>query len=80
VDDSRRQIGTQIRFLCTSHPTHVPTVTMHEDRWAYCPGGYIAAHAGHVWTAIEPVNVTDLKPRHVGFAPALGLGISRVIR
>jgi len=68
-----RDIGTQIRFLCTSHTTRVPIVTMHDDRWAYCPGGYIAAMEGHFWTAIEPANVTDVKPRHVGLARAQGL-------
>jgi hypothetical protein len=68
-----RDIGTQIRFLCTSHATRVPIVTMHDDRWAYCPGGYIAAMGGHFWTAIEPANVTDVKPSHVGLARAQGL-------
>ena len=68
-----REIGTQIRFLCTSHAIQVPIVTMHEERWAYCPGGYVASTSGHFWTAIEPANVSDLKPRHVGFAPAQGL-------
>ena len=68
-----RDIGTQIRFLCTSHAAAVPIVTMHEERWAYCPGGFIAAKPGHFWTSIEPVDVIDLKPRHIGFAPAQGL-------
>jgi hypothetical protein len=63
-------LGTRIRFLCTSHATRAPIVTMHADRWAYCPGGYIAAMEDHFWTAIEPTNVSDLKPRHVGFARA----------
>jgi hypothetical protein len=69
-------IGSQIHFLCTSHVTQVPVVTMHEDRWAYCPGGYIAAKEGHNWTAIEPTNVTDLKPRHIGFVRAQELSRS----
>ena len=40
------QLGTRIRFLCTSHATEVPTVTMHEQQWAYCPGG---EPDGHKW-------------------------------
>jgi len=60
--------GTQIYFVCRSHATQVPIVTIHEERWAYCPGGYVAAKEGHDWAAIEPVRVSDLKPRHVGFA------------
>jgi hypothetical protein len=66
---SDAELGTQIRFLCTSHGTEVPIVTMHEGRWAYCPGGYIAAKEGHDWIAIEPVSVSELKRSHVGFAP-----------
>ena len=59
------QLGTRIRFLCTSHATEVPTVTMHDHQWAFCPGGYIASHKGHFWTAIEPANVNAM-PRRVG--------------
>jgi hypothetical protein len=70
------ELGTQIRFLCISHATQVPIVTMHEERWAYCPGGYIASKAGHFWTAIEPANVSDLKQRHSGFVLAQGLSRS----
>ena len=33
-------------------------VTIHEGAWAYCPVG---AGAEHVWEAIEPVSLTDLK-------------------
>jgi hypothetical protein len=69
------ELGTRIRFLCTSHGTQVPIVTMHEQRWAYCPGGYIAAKDGHDWTAIEPASVSDLKRSHVGFAPLQGLRV-----
>jgi hypothetical protein len=71
-----RDIGNQIRFLCTSHATEVPIVTMHEERWAYCPGGFIASKPGHFWTAIEPVDVSDLKPKHIGFAPTQRLSRS----
>jgi hypothetical protein len=66
------QPGSLIRFLCTSHATQVPIVTMHEAKWAYCPGGYVAAHEGHGWTAIEPARISELKPRHIGFASAPG--------
>jgi hypothetical protein len=59
-------VDDRIRYYCTSHPTKVPTVTMHERRWAYCPGGYIAAMQGHFWTAIEPTTVSEVKPKHVG--------------
>jgi hypothetical protein len=62
---SASQLGTRIRFLCTSHTTEVPTVTMHDNQWAFCPGGYIASHQGHFWTAIEPANVNAM-PRQVG--------------
>ena len=51
----------RIRFYCTSHPTQVPTVTIHEQRWAYCPGGYVEARDGHAWTAIDPTSVSQLK-------------------
>jgi len=66
------QLGTLIRFLCTSHVTQIPIVTMHEEKWAYCPGGYVAAHEGHGWTAIEPARITELKPTHIGFTSARG--------
>ena len=57
---SAEDLGTRIRFVCTSHPTRVPTVTMYEQRWAYCPGGYIAAVKGHFWTAVQPTGVTEV--------------------
>jgi hypothetical protein len=40
-------VDDRIRFYCTAHQTQLPIVTMHERRWAYCPGGYFAAHDGH---------------------------------
>ena len=70
MDKADATLGTRIRFLCTSHVTRAPIVTMHADRWAYCPGGYVAAMEGHFWTAIEPTEVADLKPKHVGFVRA----------
>jgi hypothetical protein len=57
---SAAQPGTRIRFLCTSHSTEVPTVTLHENQWAFCPGGYVASEKGHYWTAIEPTKVTAM--------------------
>ncbi|TMC77371.1 MAG: hypothetical protein E6J15_03950 [Chloroflexi bacterium] len=33
-------------------------VTIYEGAWAYCP---IGALTEHVWEAIEPVSLTDLK-------------------
>jgi hypothetical protein len=33
-------------------------VTIHEGAWAYCPAG---ARSEHVWEAIEPVTLSDLK-------------------
>ena len=62
---SAGELGTRIRFLCTAHPADVPTVTMHDQQWAFCPGGYIASHKGHFWTAIEPALVNAM-PRNVG--------------
>jgi hypothetical protein len=57
----------RIRFYCTSHPTQLPIVTVHEGRWAYCPGGYVAARDGHTWSAIPPTHVNRVNPRQVGF-------------
>lgn len=73
----RAQLGTRIRFVCTSHETRLPIVTMHEQQWAYCPGGYIAAHEGHFWTAIEPASWTELSLGHIGFAREQRLSASR---
>jgi hypothetical protein len=53
----------RIRFYCASHPTQVPIVTMHASRWAYCPGGYVAARDGHHWTPIEATSVYHLNPQ-----------------
>ena len=33
-------------------------VTIYEGAWAYCPAG---ARTEHVWEAIEPVSLSDLK-------------------
>lgn len=72
----RAQLGTLINFLCTSHAPEVPIVTLHEQRWAYCPGGYVAAQQGHAWTAIDPANRSELNPRHIGFVQARRLSES----
>lgn len=66
-------VDDRIRFYCASHTTEVPIVTVHERRWAYCPGGYDAAREGHAWTAIEPTHVNQLNPRQMGFARTQGL-------
>jgi hypothetical protein len=71
ANSSTSPVDDRIRFYCTSHPTQVPIVTMHEQRWAYCPGGYVAARDGHFWTAIEPTNVHQVNPRQIGFVMAL---------
>jgi hypothetical protein len=60
------QLGTRIRFLCTAHSTVIPTVTMHDQQWAYCPGGFIAAQKGHFWTAIEPTQVREVTSTQIG--------------
>jgi hypothetical protein len=33
-------------------------VTIHDGAWAYCPGG---AGTEHLWEAIEPVTLADLR-------------------
>jgi hypothetical protein len=59
--------GSGIRFVCSSHALGTPIVTLHEQQWAYCQGGYVAAQGGHVWTAISPAKVSELKWKQVGF-------------
>jgi len=59
--------GSRIHFVCQSHVRRVPIVTMHEQQWAYCQGGYVDAQDGHVWAAIAPVSVSELKWKQVGF-------------
>jgi hypothetical protein len=57
-----------VRFVCRSR-VHIDAtrnatvaagspVTVHEGAWAYCTAG---ARTEHVWEAIEPVTLTDLK-------------------
>ena len=67
------QLGTRIRFLCTAHSTAIPTVTMHDHQWAYCPGGFIAAQKGHFWTAIEPTMVRDVTSTQRALAREKGI-------
>ena len=67
------RLGTRIRFVCTSHAPRVPTVTIHDQQWAFCPGGQIAARQGHFWTAIEPTTVTEAEANRV----VPGDGLSR---
>jgi hypothetical protein len=63
----------RIRFYCTSHPTQVPSVTIHEQRWAYCPGGYVEAREDHAWVPIDPTSVPQLKPQEA-YRNAVGSG------
>lgn len=70
------QLGTRIRFLCTAHSTVIPTVTMHDYQWAYCPGGFVAAQSGHFWTAIEPTNVREVTSREIGLVKRTDLSRS----
>jgi hypothetical protein len=58
-------VDDRIRFYCTAHRAQLPIVTMHERRWAYCPGGYVAAREGHAWVAIEPTSVYQVKPQEL---------------
>ena len=57
-----------VRFICRAK-VHVDAsrnanvavgspVTIHEGAWANCPAG---ARSEHVWEAIEPVTLADLK-------------------
>jgi len=49
---------------------------MHEQQWAYCPGGYIAAQKGHFWTAIEPTSVSEAVTTDIGLVRAQRLSRS----
>ena len=62
-----------VRFICRAK-VHVDAsrnatvaagspVTVHERAWAYCAAG---ARTDHVWEAIEPVTLTNLKLVEVG--------------
>jgi hypothetical protein len=62
-----------VRFICRAK-VHVDAsrnatvaagspVTVHEGAWAYCAAG---ARTDHVWEAIEPVTLTNLKLVEVG--------------
>jgi hypothetical protein len=62
-----------VRFICRAK-VHVDAsrnatvavgspVTIHEGAWAYCPAG---ARGEHVWEAIDPVTLADLKLIEVG--------------
>jgi hypothetical protein len=52
--------------MCQSHLRGVPIVTLHEQQWAYCQGGYVDAQDGHAWTAITPTSVSELKWKQIG--------------
>jgi hypothetical protein len=62
-----------VRFICRAK-VHVGAsrnatiaagspVTVHEGAWAYCAAG---ARTDHVWEAIEPVTLTNLKLVEIG--------------
>lgn len=59
--------GLGIHFVCQSHVRGVPIVTLHEQRWAYCQGGFVDGQDGHAWIAITPTSVSELKWKQVGF-------------
>jgi hypothetical protein len=56
-----------ISFLCRSHPSGEPVVTMHQQQWAYCQGGFVDAADGHEWAEIAPTTISELKWKRVGF-------------
>jgi hypothetical protein len=57
------QQGALIEFVCSA--THAgedantegPTITLHEDRWAYCRGG---GRTRHTWTRITPTPFSEV--------------------
>lgn len=59
MDDSR------VAYLCVAE-THqnrpqdvsVSPVTIHDDKWAYCPAG---ANTAHVWQSIMPTPLSRLR-------------------
>ena len=61
-------MGALIHYRCTAPQHQRPTpsdlrtptspVTFHDGRWAYCPLGL---HDGHVWDAIEPSSLDEVK-------------------
>ena len=59
-------VGTEIHFVCKAKHGDAATVpsslespvTLHEGQWAYCAR---AARTGHMWEAIPPVSLSELK-------------------
>jgi hypothetical protein len=55
-------MNDQIEYFCTlpEHQGAEPSdaVTMHEDRWAYCPSG---ARDAHDWRATGGMSLDDTK-------------------
>lgn len=61
-------LGSQIHFVCRAKHAKATAVsktsaletpiTLNEGLWAYCSH---AAPAEHIWEAIEPVSLADLK-------------------
>ncbi|HYK98426.1 MAG TPA: hypothetical protein VEU77_08550 [Candidatus Acidoferrales bacterium] len=57
-------MNERIDFYC-AEPEHLAAdsgeqLTMHKDRWAYCPSG---AGEGHRWQATGGMNLTTLRQR-----------------
>jgi len=52
-------------------------VTIYEGAWAYCPMG---ARTEHLWEAIEPVSLTDLKLIEIIVRPREGAPRTREAR
>jgi hypothetical protein len=54
-----------IAYLCVALEHQTPPkerpgspLTMHEERWAYCPAG---AASEHLWRKIKPMNLAALR-------------------
>lgn len=65
VEKTESELKARIAFYCAGHAIQVPVVTMHEQKWADCRGGYLDDQDGHAWAAIELANVNELKRRDV---------------
>jgi hypothetical protein len=76
----RRRIvnGARISFYCAAHRVAAldrSPVTIYRNAWAYCPHGY---GAGHAWSAIEPMTMSQL--RMLGPRPAHAIGLETKTR
>ena len=66
------KLAALIEHYCTAHTRAAvaPLVTMHEGRWAYCPGGFIGWAPGHRWVGIDPAGVAEVRVGHIHEIPA----------